>query len=127
MHGPEFVFHQIDRCLPVTVDRALFLAIGFIGKVLVAIPGASRVTLTLGHIEVDAGKPWIAGQLAVFGKHFILGPMTLSSDNISGETIAVPDDQRARQAVASLGGHLFQATRAAIEWIQLADEATRTP
>ncbi|MDB5713034.1 MAG: hypothetical protein JWO15_431 [Sphingomonadales bacterium] len=50
--------------------------------------------------------------------------MTLSSDNISGETILVPDDQRARQAVASLGGHLFQATRAAIEWVQLADDAT---
>lgn len=39
-------------------------------------------------------------------------------------TIAVPDEQRARQAVASLGGHLFQATRAAIEWVQLPDSAS---
>jgi len=40
------------------------------------------------------------------------------------EIVSVPDGQRARQAVASLGGHLFQATRAATEWVQLPDGAT---
>lgn len=39
------------------------------------------------------------------------------------DMVSVPDGQRARQAVASLGGHLFQATRAAIEWVQLPDGA----
>jgi hypothetical protein len=33
--------------------------------------------------------------------------------------IQVPDDQKARQAVASLGGHLYQAVRAASAWTQL--------
>jgi hypothetical protein len=50
--------------------------------------------------------------------------VTQASDNPSDMTIAVPNEQRARQAVASLGGHLFQATRAAIEWVQLPDGAT---
>lgn len=64
------------------------------------------------------------GRLQFFGQNFILGAMTLSPDNTSGVMVVVPDEQRARQAVASLGGHLFQATRAAIEWVELADDAT---
>lgn len=40
------------------------------------------------------------------------------------DIVAVPDGQRARQSVASLGGHIFQATRAATEWVQLPEGAT---
>jgi hypothetical protein len=40
------------------------------------------------------------------------------------DMVSVPDEQRARQAVASLGGHLFQAARAATEWVQLPEGAT---
>ncbi|WP_343529099.1 hypothetical protein [Sphingomonas sp.] len=35
----------------------------------------------------------------------------------------IPSDQLARQAAASLGGHLFQAIRAATEWSHLGDDA----
>ena len=39
------------------------------------------------------------------------------------DIVSVPDGQRARQAVASLGGHVLQATRAATEWVQLPEDA----
>lgn len=41
----------------------------------------------------------------------------------SRQPLRVPSDQLARQAAASLGGHLFQATRAATEWSHLGDDA----
>lgn len=41
----------------------------------------------------------------------------------SRQPLRIPSDQLARQAVASLGGHLFQATRAATEWSHLGDDA----
>lgn len=41
----------------------------------------------------------------------------------SKRLLQTPSDQLARQAAASLGGHLFQATRAATEWCQLGDGA----
>ena len=41
----------------------------------------------------------------------------------SRQPLRIPSDQLARQAAASLGGHLFQATRAATEWSHLADDA----
>lgn len=48
------------------------------------------------------------------------------SDSIlssSIESVKVPDEQAARQACASLAGHLYQAVRAASEWMQLSDGA----
>jgi hypothetical protein len=48
--------------------------------------------------------------------------MSGQPDQPSNEIVVVPDEQRARQAMASLGGHLFQATRAATEWAQLTAE-----
>lgn len=50
--------------------------------------------------------------------------MTRAVDLSAIDHIAVPDAELARQAVASLGGHLFQATRAATEWVQLSGDAT---
>ena len=50
--------------------------------------------------------------------------MSRELDQPPNDIVAVPDEQRARQAIASLGGHLFQATRAATEWVQLSDDAT---
>lgn len=41
----------------------------------------------------------------------------------SRQPLRVPSDQLARQAAASLGGHLFQATRAATEWFHLGENA----
>lgn len=41
----------------------------------------------------------------------------------SRQPLRIPSDQLARQAAASLGGHLFQATRAATEWSHLAASA----
>ncbi|KTR82481.1 hypothetical protein NS277_13440 [Novosphingobium barchaimii] len=41
----------------------------------------------------------------------------------SRHPLRVPSDQLARQATASLGGHLFQATRAATEWSHLGEDA----
>lgn len=41
----------------------------------------------------------------------------------SRQPLRIPSDQLARQAAASLGGHLFQATRAATEWSHLGDDA----
>lgn len=39
------------------------------------------------------------------------------------QQLRVPSEQLARQATASLGGHLFQATRAATEWSHLGEKA----
>lgn len=39
------------------------------------------------------------------------------------KSLQIPSDQEARQATASLGGHLFQATRAATEWSRLPSDA----
>lgn len=41
----------------------------------------------------------------------------------SRQPLRIPSDQLARQAAASLGGHLFQATRAATEWSHLGQNA----
>lgn len=50
--------------------------------------------------------------------------MDRDSNFAANAAVSVPDGQRARQAVASLGGHVFQATRAATEWVQLPEGAT---
>jgi hypothetical protein len=42
---------------------------------------------------------------------------------IEQRQLSVPTEQLVRQAAASLGGHLFQAVRAASEWIQLGSDA----
>ncbi|MDB5413408.1 MAG: hypothetical protein JWR10_1743 [Rubritepida sp.] len=49
--------------------------------------------------------------------------MTRGLDLIEQRHLTVPSEQLVRQAVASLGGHLFQAVRAASEWIQLGSDA----